>query len=94
MDKLPFPLYSEEPISARMVDYNGKEIVMKTYVFSERAVKTRRVDAFGDYLSKHKVLKYKKIGKTRLMLVSVEDAVLYTEKMMADNILFFADSDE
>jgi len=88
-DKLPFPLYTEEPIPARMVDYDGKEIEIKTYVFSKRAVETRRVDAFGDYLSKHKALKYKKIGKTKLMLAFAEDAISYTEKMLDDNILFF-----
>jgi len=92
-EKLPFPLYTEEPISARMVDNDGKEIEIKTYVFSKRAVETRRVAAFGDHLSKHRVLKYKKIGKTRLLLISAEDAVLCTEKMMADNIVFFANNE-
>jgi len=90
-DKLPFSLYSEEPISARMIDYDGKEIAMKTYVFSERASKTRRPDILGGYLRKHKAIKHRKIGRINMELVSAEDMISTTRKMLDDGVLFFAD---
>ncbi len=93
-DKLSFPLYDKEPLPVRIVDHTGKEFEIKTLVFSERTVKTRRVRVLGDYFNKKKILKYKRIGKTKLMLVQSEDAVYYCNKMASDDRLFFANSDQ
>ncbi|UCE66020.1 MAG: AAC(3) family N-acetyltransferase [Candidatus Zixiibacteriota bacterium] len=89
-DELSFPLYDKEPIPVRILDHTGKEIEIKICVFSERTVRTRRVKVLGDYFNKHKILKYRRIGKTKLMLVSAEDAVYYCKKMVDDKRLFFA----
>ena len=88
-DSLPFSLYTEDPISARVSDYHGKEFEIETYVFSDKAVRTRNLDILGRYLLKQKKIKNLKIGKTRLMLVSAEDAISGTRKMLENNMYFF-----
>jgi len=91
---LDFALYNEIPILNKIIGYSGNEIEIKTRVYSERAVKTRRVKTLGGYFNKQKILKYRRIGKSKLMLALSEDAVFYCKKMISDNKLFFANGDE
>ena len=88
-EKLPFPLYREKPMPAKIIDYQGKELEMETYVFSDTAVQTRNLDTLRKYFLRNGVLKYARIGKTKLMHVSAENAVFCTQKMIANNIHFF-----
>lgn len=72
----------------RVIDYNGKEFDIKTYAFSDTAVQTRKPEILEKNLLKENLL-IKKIGKTKLMLVSAENAVSCTQRMMEKNILFY-----
>jgi aminoglycoside 3-N-acetyltransferase len=87
-DNLPFPLYTEEPIPAKTLDYDGNELTVNTYAFSDLAVKSRRPEILENYLFKNKMLQKARIGKTVLMLVAVEDAVRCSNQL-ADNHIFF-----
>ena len=88
-DSLPFPVYTEEPFTVRVIDYNGKEFDVKTYAFSDTAVQTRKPEILKKNFLKENLLIKKRIGKTKLMIVSAEDAVLCAQKMMKNNIYFF-----
>ena len=87
--QLPFLLYSKEPIAAKVMDCQGKEVEIKTYVFGEAAVQTRNPDILEKYLFKQGVLRNAKIGKTKLMFVNAEDAVVCTYKMLENNVYFY-----
>ncbi len=89
-DQLPFQLYTEEPLTSKIIDYNGNEITINTYVYSDIAVKSRNPDILGKRLLKEKKLKKTKIGKTTLMMVTAEDAI-HASKFMADRNIFFFD---
>jgi len=88
-DSLPFPVYTAEPFTVRVIDYNGKEFGMNTYAFSDTAVQTRNPEILEKNLLKENLLIKKRIGKTKLMLVSAENAVLCTKRMMERNSFFY-----
>ena len=88
-DKLPFNLYTDEPFNARMIDHNGEQTAMQTYAFSNIAVQARCPEILEKNLFKRNLLKKRRIGKTKLMLVSAEDAFLCTKQMLEDNIFFY-----
>jgi aminoglycoside 3-N-acetyltransferase len=87
--QLPFQLYSKEPMSAKVLDYNQNLITINTYVFSDVAVRSRNPDILEKHLLKKKMLKKTKIGKTTLMLVTAEDAIRCAYEMLDKNIYFY-----
>lgn len=88
-DSLPFPLYTSEPFVAKMIDYNGNEFNMQTFAFGHVAVQTRRPEVLERNLLNRNLLIKKRIGKTKLMIVSAADAILCTQKMMESNNFFY-----
>ncbi|MCP4633211.1 MAG: AAC(3) family N-acetyltransferase [candidate division Zixibacteria bacterium] len=90
-DKLPFPLYTEEPIATRIRDYDNREKVVQTYVFSQDAIHARNLISIGGYLSKQNVLSYSKIGRTNLMIASAEDVILSAVKILGEDISILYD---
>ena len=88
-DMLPFQLYRNEPMTARVLGYNGDEFIVKTFTFGDFAVKNRNPSVLEDFLLKKKMLKKVRIGKTKLMLVSAEDAVECAWKMTEQNLYFY-----
>lgn len=88
-DRLPFPLYAKSPITVKMRDYEGNGVEMKTHVFGDTTVRTRNPDILEARLLKERLLKKGRVGRTRLMLVSAEDAVSCTERMLSQNLYFY-----
>ncbi len=90
-DRLPFELYRKEPAATKLLDYEGNEIVVDTYVFSDAAVRRRRPNILKKSLLKNNMLKKTKIGKTTLMLVTAEDAIQCAHEMLDKNNYFYAE---
>jgi len=88
-DMLPFQLYRNEPMTARVLGYNGDEFIVKTFTFGDFAVKNRNPSILENFLLKEKMLKKTKIGKTKLMLVGAEDAVQCARKMVEEKVYFY-----
>ncbi len=88
-DSLPFPLYTSEPFVAKMIDYEGNEFNMRTFAFGQTAVQRRRPEVLEKNLLKRNMLIKRRIGKTILMLVTAEDTISCTNKMLENNILFY-----
>jgi aminoglycoside 3-N-acetyltransferase len=80
-EKLSFPLYGEKPMPLKMIDFQGNARTMNSNIFSEQAGKLRNLVVFGKFLDKCGVMRNKKIGRTRLMMVNAEDAVICIEKI-------------
>jgi aminoglycoside 3-N-acetyltransferase len=88
-NELPFPLYRKEPIAANVLDLEGREITVVTYVFSDEAVRLRRPLILEKHLLKKDLIRKEKIGGTSLMLVAAEDAVRCSREMLAKKVYFY-----
>jgi aminoglycoside 3-N-acetyltransferase len=88
-EKVPLSIYSDDLMSAKMIDYSGNCLHVNTYVFSNEAVTLRNPKKLETNLIKYKMLKRHKTGRTHLMLVSAEDAITCTYKMLEKNIYFY-----
>lgn len=91
-DRLPFPLYVEKPIDARAVDYDGNELVVPVYAFSETTVRNRRPDILERNLRRRRFLKNQRVGNTKMMLLPAEDAVTCVQEMLERGKSFFIPS--
>lgn len=89
-DELLFRLYTADPIPARMVNYVGNSHILNTYVFDKEAYTTRNPQVLEDELLKSQYLKKLKIGRTKLMMVSAEDAVQCTYQMLKNKVYFYS----
>lgn len=74
-DRLPFPVYREDPLPGRVIDGEGNLRIVPTRVFSDEAVRRRRPGALEDRLRRRGLLHRARVGRTRLMLVACEDGV-------------------
>lgn len=88
-NKLPFPLYREGPMAANILDHEGKEITVSTYVFSDDAVRRRRPGILERHLLKKDLIRKEKVGRTALMLVAAEDAIRCAQEMLAKKVYFY-----
>jgi aminoglycoside 3-N-acetyltransferase len=89
-DMLPFPLYTEEPIPARMFNYKGESITLNTFVYPKWVYSTRKATVLEGRLIKENYLKKLRIGRTRLKLAKAEDAIQCTYKMLEEKIYFYS----
>ncbi len=88
-NELPFQRYRKELITAKVLDFEGKEITVSTYVFSDDAVRRRRPGLLKKHLLKKDLIRKKRIGRTTLMLVTAEDAVQCSYEMLAKKDYFY-----
>jgi aminoglycoside 3-N-acetyltransferase len=88
-DRLPFQVYSPEPMTGKIRDYDGKEFTVDTFVFSDFAVKNRDPHMLEKCLLRENMLKKAKIGKTKLMSVQAEDAIECAKKMVEKKVYFY-----
>jgi aminoglycoside N3'-acetyltransferase len=88
-NKLPFPLYTAEPIRSKVIDYNRNEIEITTFPFDRYIFENRDSLLLGKYLDDNKKLRKKKIGRTELILVDSEDAVWGVNKLLENGILIY-----
>lgn len=88
-NELPFPLYRKELMAAKVLDFDGNEITVDTYVFSDEAVSRRRPRILEKHLLKKDLIRKEKIGRTALMLVAAEDAIRCSQEMLAKKVYFY-----
>jgi aminoglycoside 3-N-acetyltransferase len=86
---LPFPVYRDEPMPGRVLDQQGRPMVVPTRVFSELAVTTRKPEVLERRLRMKKLLRQGRVGRTTLMLVTSEDATREALEMAAQGIFFY-----
>jgi aminoglycoside 3-N-acetyltransferase len=87
-DQLDFPLFRDELMEAAVVDYDGNTRIVRTYVYSEEAIKRRRPKIMTDELERQKLVKRARVGNSQLMLICTDD-VLRVVRNMAENGVFF-----
>ena len=88
-DTLPIPLYTEEPITTKVVNYEGETITVKSFVYPKRIYSTRRTTMLEDRLIKERMLEKMRIGRSTLKLVKVEDAIRCTYQMLKEKVEFY-----
>jgi aminoglycoside N3'-acetyltransferase len=87
---LPFSVYRDPPMPGRVVDENGRTLVVPTRVFSEEAVRRRRPELLERRLRSKKLISGVRVGRTRLMLLKSDDAVREAMDMAAEGEFFYA----
>ena len=88
------PLYTEKPIPAKVVNYQGETIVVNSFVFPKRIYSTRRTRMLKDRLLKESLLKKVRIGRGDLKLVKADDALHCTSRMLDEGIDFYPQKNE
>jgi len=72
---LPFSLYGQEVVEFTVIDFEGKEAVVRSKYFSHETVKRRCPKKLEDELTISGFIKKHKVGNTTLALVHVQDAI-------------------
>ena len=89
-DRLPFDLYDPMPIAANFLDHQGKMRQSKVFVFSDAAVKTRRVDLITRYMRRRRTCSWQRIGNTLLDVATRADTLDAAEKLVSESKLPYA----
>jgi aminoglycoside 3-N-acetyltransferase len=86
---LPFSLYEEKTMSGTVIDYEGREHKIAVKVLSEQANAMRQEQRLIDELDRQGVIRQKKIGNTRLMLIDCKAMTDCVDEMARSGRLFF-----
>jgi len=89
-DRLPFSLYTHKLFEVKVIDRDGRERMVNTYVFSPDAIQRRQFHVLERQLRLRQLITCSRVGNTGLQLISVNDAIACT-KEMADRGVFFYD---
>ena len=87
--KLPFPLYTDKPFDVPVIDGNGKERTVKTYVFTPDAIRRRRPDPLQRDFWRRGVIKKGRVGATKLLLVDANKAIASALDMVRRGVFFY-----
>ena len=85
---VPFPIYREGTMRARILDHEGRPGTVETKVFSEEAIARRDPELLEARLRALGLLRSSRVGGTRLLLVGVEDAVRTTLDMRESSYFY------
>jgi aminoglycoside 3-N-acetyltransferase len=86
---LPFPLYTAEPIEARVVDRDRRERTVATYVFAAEAIRRRRFEILERELRRRGAIRSRRLGATRLEAVRVRDSIACVQDMARRGVYFY-----
>jgi aminoglycoside 3-N-acetyltransferase len=86
---LAFPLYTDEPFDAPVVDADGRARTVRTYAFAREAIRRRRPDRLYDALRAGGFVAAQRVGASRLLAVRVSDAIACTQTLQAEGRLFY-----
>src|SRR6185436_4392033 len=87
---LPFPLYEEEPYVVKVLDNEGQTRLVKTYVFTQEAIRRRRVNVLFDELTRRNQMQRTRIGNTSMVLMNLVDTVTCTKDLAKKGIYFYS----
>jgi amino acid adenylation domain-containing protein len=88
-DCSPVQLYDDEPLENTVIDSNGNEIRVKTYVFSKEARENRSARLIERELKNKNLIKTDKIGNTKLTLVNLKDVIDCAQALVNSGIHFY-----
>jgi amino acid adenylation domain-containing protein len=88
-DSSPVKLYDDEPIESTVIDSNGNEIRVKTYVFTKRARENRSARLIERELKKKNLMKTDRVGNTKLALVNLKDVVGCAQELVNAGLHFY-----
>ena len=87
--QLPFPLYDPEPMEGVIIDYDKREHRVPVKVISAEANTLRREPRLVAALAKEGIMRDKRIGNTRLLLLSCREMTECVDHMAARGEFFF-----
>ena len=87
-ESLSFPLYSKKKYELRVVDYEGREIMVQAYAFSRQAVKKRQPMLLEQEVIRKKCFFWDKIGNTSIGVINVYDALESARQMVLEGRFF------
>jgi aminoglycoside 3-N-acetyltransferase len=88
--QLDFPLFRPELMEARVIDRTGATRTIRTYAYSEEAIRRRRGKIMTDELESRGLVKRARIGKSRLVLIETNDVVRTVQDMASRGVYFYA----
>jgi aminoglycoside 3-N-acetyltransferase len=88
-DKLPFPLYFDEPFTVPVRDFEGREHIVKTNAFSPAAIERRWPEILEKELDKRNSIRRARIGNSKLLLVTTRDAIECVDEMTRGGRFFY-----
>lgn len=88
-ETLPFPLYTEQPFDAPVVDADGRARTVRTYAFARAAIARRRPWRLYDALFARGSVTRVKVGASELLSLRVRDAIDCTRELQRDGHLFY-----
>jgi amino acid adenylation domain-containing protein len=88
-DTSPVQLYDDEPLESRVIDSNGNEMRVKTYVFSKEARENRSVQLIERGLKNRNLMKTDSIGNTKLTLVNLKNVVGVAQQLVNAGMHFY-----
>jgi len=91
---LPFELYRDELMPARVIDEGGRTFVVPTRVYSPRAVTTRVPGILEACLREKGLIRRARVGRTALMLLCSEDAISEALAMADSGVFFYRQGDQ
>jgi acyl-coenzyme A synthetase/AMP-(fatty) acid ligase/aminoglycoside N3'-acetyltransferase/acyl carrier protein len=85
----PVQLYYDKPLESTVIDSNGNEITVKTYVFSKEARENRNVHILERELKKRKLSNFHRIGNTKLIVANLTDVVSCAQELVNSGMHFY-----
>jgi aminoglycoside 3-N-acetyltransferase len=88
-EQLDFPLFRQELMEVPVIDYSGEARTVRTYPYSEEAIRRRRPEIMTNELDRQGLIKRARVGNSRLMLISTDDTVRVVTQLARDGIFFY-----
>jgi aminoglycoside 3-N-acetyltransferase len=93
-DRLDFPLFHDELIETTVTDWTGAQRAIRTYAYSDEAIRRRRPAIMTDELDKLGLVARTRVGNSRLILLSTVDVVRVVREMADRGVFFYAQDDK
>jgi aminoglycoside 3-N-acetyltransferase len=87
--KLTFPLYHDVPFDVPVVDAAGKTLTVRTFVFSNDALRRRRIELLIGWLTERGMLHKTRVGASHLQMVDLREVVGVVKDMASRGKLFY-----
>lgn len=88
--KVGIRLYTGEPFDVPVIGRNGESITVRTYAFASEAIRRRRYPVLDRHLRSKGLIRSRRLGASRLLLVDLREIVSAVEDMTAQGVYFYA----
>jgi aminoglycoside N3'-acetyltransferase len=86
---LPFDLYEPEPMTGRVVDYEGNSRDVPVMVLTAIANRLRREERLVARLEREGIIKKSRVGNTRLLMMEARSMTAAVDRMVTEGESFF-----